>query len=586
MSQTGNPDPARERELIRAAQQENVPASDEMSTVSTPATNGSAPSVTAAPQTPDVDAFPGYELLRELHRGGQGVVYRAIQKATKREVALKILLEGPFASDRARKRFEREIDLVASLHHPNIVTVYDSGVVGGRAFYAMEYIHGKPLDRWVVEHTLREESRGAGGARSSGNAEARSASASRRSGSRSRGSRSSRSGSSTRSARSALHDSLRLFFKICSAIAYAHQHGVIHRDLKPGNILIDADAEPHIVDFGLAKAAGPGLTDGGKPVTLIGEFMGTLAYAAPEQTIGDPSLVDTRTDVYSLGVILYEMLTGQLPYPVVGQMADVLRNIAEAEPARPSTISRRINDEIETIILKALAKEKQRRYPSAEALAADIERCLNGDPIEAKRDSALYVLRKLARRHAYATAVLACVLAILGSASSVAWMFYLNEKDARTAREHLNAQLAAEREFFDKQAKAAMRLGELGWFLLEWENDRLDRARAMLPNTPENTAERIAMEFLLGVGEVAQQPIERIVRKQPDDRAALLYFVAGEKALKDGDTPRAIELYNECIATRQVGWYAEAAGARLRQLAPQQAQPSPAASAPVQPPGG
>ncbi len=153
-----------------------------------------------------------------------------------------------------------------------------------------------------------------------------------------------------------IDETLRLFAQICAAVNYAYQRGVIHRDLKPGNIRIDANGEPHILDFGLAKAAGSDLTDG-VPVTVTGEFMGTLAYASPEQTKGDPNLIDIRTDVYSLGVILYEMLTGKYPYEVVGQMAEVLKNIAEAEPKKPSTIRRQINDEVETIVLKALSKD-------------------------------------------------------------------------------------------------------------------------------------------------------------------------------------------------------------------------------------
>ena len=202
---------------------------------------------------PAADSIEGYELLREIHRGGQGVVYKAVQKATKRTVALKVLLEGPYASPRQRHRFEREIDLVASLQHPNIVTVYDSGVThDGRHYFAMEYIHGLSLDAYLSDKALTVD------------------------------------------------ETLLLFQQICAAVNYAHQRGVIHRDLKPANIRIDSNGKPHILDFGLAKAAGASLADGA-PVTVTGEFMGTLAYASPEQTQGDPHLIDIRTDVYSLG---------------------------------------------------------------------------------------------------------------------------------------------------------------------------------------------------------------------------------------------------------------------------------------------
>ncbi|MFQ5518277.1 MAG: serine/threonine protein kinase, partial [Acidimicrobiia bacterium] len=308
------------------------------------------------------DFFPGYELLEEIHQGGQGVVYKAVQQATKRTVALKVLLAGPFSSARQRHRFEREIDLVAGLEHPNIVTLYDSGVTqDDRHYFAMEYIHGTALNAYLSEKAFSVE------------------------------------------------ETLRLFLKICVAVNYAHQHGVIHRDLKPGNICIDADGEPHVLDFGLAKVAGPDLSSG-VPVTLTGEFTGTLAYASPEQTQGDPKLIDIRSDVYSLGVILYEMLTGKSPYPVIGRIDEVMKNISEAEPRKPSTLIRRIKNEVETIVLKALAKEKERRYQSAGTLSRDIEHYLAGEPIDAKRDSSWYLIHKLLRRHRVHIAVAAVLV--------------------------------------------------------------------------------------------------------------------------------------------------------------------------------
>jgi non-specific serine/threonine protein kinase/serine/threonine-protein kinase len=343
------------------------------------------------------ERIEGYDILRELHRGGQGVVYKAIQRATKRTVALKVLLQGPYATAKQRHRFEREIDLVASLQHPNIVTLYDSGLSAGRHYFAMEYIHGQPLDAYLSAKTVP------------------------------------------------IDDTLRLFAKICTAVNYAHQRAVIHRDLKPGNILIDSSGEPHILDFGLAKTAGPGLAEGG-PVTVTGEFMGTLAYASPEQTQGDPNQIDIRTDVYSLGVILYEMLTGKYPYEVVGQMADVLRNIAEAEPKKPSTIRRQINDEVETIVLKALAKDKVRRYQSAENLAKDVEHYLAGEPIEAKRDSGWYVLRKTILRHRVPVGVgVAFMLVILTSLIVSARALYRAEAEAlRANKEATNSKAMTE----------------------------------------------------------------------------------------------------------------------------------------------
>jgi non-specific serine/threonine protein kinase/serine/threonine-protein kinase len=334
----------------------------------------------------NADSIEGYEILSEIHRGGQGVVYKAVQLATKRTVALKVLLHGPYASPRQQHRFEREIDLVANLQHPNIVTVYDSGLTHGRHYFAMEYIHGQSLDTYLSNTKL------------------------------------------------SIDEVLRLFQKICSAVNAAHQRGVIHRDLKPGNIRVDSVGEPHILDFGLAKAAGSDL-QGGAPVTVSGEFMGTLAYASPEQTRGDPNRVDIRTDVYSLGVILFEMLTGKYPYQVVGHMTEVLRNIAEVEPERPSTIRRQINNEVETIVLQALAKDKDRRYQTAEALARDVGRYLAGEAIEAKRDSTWYVLRKSLRRYRVAAGVAVAFVFLLAASTVALSIMYRNQSRAREEAE-------------------------------------------------------------------------------------------------------------------------------------------------------
>lgn len=336
---------------------------------------------------PPADSIPGYEIIRELHRGGQGVVYLAIQQSARRKVAIKVMKEGPFASAANKARFEREIVLLGQLKHPHIVTVHDSGVSGGSSYFVMDYVSGQALDAYM-----------AGGERS-------------------------------------IEDTLKLFATICEAVNAAHLRGVVHRDLKPGNIRIDLAGEPRILDFGLAKAATGEAVDG-QVVTLTGEFIGSLPWASPEQAEGIPGLIDIRTDVYSLGVILYQMLTSKFPYEIVESTRGALNQIIKAEPVKPRTIRKQINDEVETMVLKCLAKERERRYQSAGELARDIRHYLAGEPIEAKRDSTGYILRKSISRHRAGITLIVASLAVTVLTSAAIFLFqYQSEVKARFERE-------------------------------------------------------------------------------------------------------------------------------------------------------
>jgi tetratricopeptide (TPR) repeat protein/tRNA A-37 threonylcarbamoyl transferase component Bud32 len=338
--------------------------------------------------TPPADAFPGYKVLREIHRGGQGVVYQAIQQATRRKVAIKVMKEGPLATTADRARFEREVHILGQLNHPSIVAIHESGVASGNDYFVMDYISGQPLDEYVRTNPRP------------------------------------------------LSQTLALFVKVCDAVNFAHLRGIIHRDLKPSNIRVDAEGQPHVLDFGLAKTL-IGDTES-SVMTLTGQFMGSLPWASPEQAEAIPSKIDLRTDVYSLGVILYQMLTNCFPYEVSGSIRDVLERIIRTQPLRPSTIRKQVNDEVETIVLKCLAKERDRRYQAAGELARDIRHYLAGEPIEAKRDSAWYILSKTMRRHRV-PAVCGLVLAVALVGFSVAMTFMWQHAKKETHKAELVA---------------------------------------------------------------------------------------------------------------------------------------------------
>ncbi|MGE0481103.1 MAG: serine/threonine-protein kinase, partial [Phycisphaerae bacterium] len=312
--------------------------------------------------------IPGYELLRELHRGGQGVVYHARQQSTKRDVAIKVMRQGPFATLADRARFEREIDTLSRLEHPNIVTVHDAGRAGGFHYFVMPLVAGRPLDEWAADAPP------AARRHATPNGERADLAA----------------------------DVLEVFIRVCEAVHAAHLRGIIHRDLKPSNIRVDPSGDPHVLDFGLAK---PIDAPRDSAMTQTGQFVGSLPWAAPEQIEGEPARLDIRTDVYSLGVILYQLLTGALPYDVGSNLRSALDNILHHQPAAPSaqrSARRRgsaIDEELDTIVLKCLSKDRERRYQSAGELARDLRRYRAGEPIDAKRDSALYVLRTTLRRY-------------------------------------------------------------------------------------------------------------------------------------------------------------------------------------------
>jgi len=290
--------------------------------------------------------FGEYELIEQIGRGGMGVVYKARQVALNRPVALKMISAGEFASPVVIQRFHREAEAAANLHHPNIIPIYETGEIQGQHYLSMALIDGVGLDEYIKRAGVEVGLPGKSG----------------------------RSVSRMRQ-----EEIARLLAKVARAVDHAHQHGVLHRDLKPGNILVDQKGEPHLTDFGLAKVLGRGDSS----LTVTGAIMGTPSFMAPEQAAGGGKSTSTAADVYSLGAILYAMLTGVPPFrgdtPV-----ETLRQVVEQEPKPPSTLREGIDSDLATIAMKCLEKEPQRRYLSAASLAEDLERWLRKEPIQAR----------------------------------------------------------------------------------------------------------------------------------------------------------------------------------------------------------
>lgn len=481
------------------------------------------------------DAIPGYRIVREAFRGGQGIVYDATQVATNRRVAIKVLRDGPLAGPAVAARFEREIHILARLRHPNIVTIHDGGVAGGRCYYVMDFISGRRLSAFV------------------------------------------------RDAAPTIRESLTLFAKICRAVHAAHLRGVVHRDLKPGNILVDDDGEPRVLDFGLAKtlAVGADGTPRDASVTMTGQFIGSLPWATPEQAAGDADRIDIRSDVYALGLILFHMLTGGFPYAVSGPMRDVLDNILHAEPARPSAHRRDLDADLDTIVLKCLSKEPDRRYQSAGDLALDVQRHLDGRPIEARRDSAWYVASKTLRRHRAVAAGLVVML-VVSVAYAVTVTFLYRRTAASQAREAVQAADAREkygmardtvaflvREVSDRLADMP-RARETRRAVLEGAFDRLERLthehsddpalRADLARTHHQLGD---IAFTLGRTDQAEAKFETAVDiwsdlltndlNNADYQAALSISVVrlGDVARGRGDLPAMFEAYTRAMEIDQ-----------------------------------
>ncbi len=324
----------------------------------------------SAPPVKMLGEFGDYELLEEIGRGGQGVVYRAHQKSLNRTVALKVIGLGPWATEAHLKRFRREAEAAANLDHPFIVPIHEVGERDGCCYFSMNFIEGGQLDEVV------------------------------------------------RRAPMSIRQVAELIAKVARTVHHAHEHGILHRDIKPGNILLDTKGEPHLTDFGLAR-----LVEAESTVTRTLDVMGTPSYMAPEQAAGNNAAVGKATDVYGLGTVLYELLTGHPPF-AGGTSYETIRLLLDTEPRQPRVWNPKIPRELSTICLKCLEKDPKRRYPSAVALAEDLEHWLNYEPVQAKPSGFFAHSRKWVQRN---PAIAALVASLIALAAIMGWNVWQSE---------------------------------------------------------------------------------------------------------------------------------------------------------------
>jgi TolB-like protein/predicted Ser/Thr protein kinase/Tfp pilus assembly protein PilF len=319
-----------------------------------------------------------YELLEEVGRGGQGVVFRARQKSLNRIVAVKVIGLGQWATPAHLKRFRLEAEAAASLDHLCIVPIYEVGERDGQCYFSMKFVEGGQLDE-VVEHSPIS-----------------------------------------------IRQATELVAKVARTVHYAHEHGILHRDIKPGNILLDANGEPQLTDFGLAR-----LVESESTVTRTLEVLGTPSYMAPEQAAGNNTGLTATTDVYGLGAVLYQLLTGHPPF-AGGTTYETIKLLLETEPRQPRLWNPKVDRDLSTICLKCLEKDPQRRYSSALALAEDLERWLKHEPIHARRIGIAARGKKWLQRNPNIAAVVALSFALITALGVIVWKSELFRSTATT----------------------------------------------------------------------------------------------------------------------------------------------------------
>ncbi len=345
---------------------------------------------TSAVDTHHSNTFGDYEIIQEIARGGMGVVYKARQVSLNRTVALKKILSGQLAGEEDLKRFQVEAEASAQLDHVGIVPVYDFGQVDGQYFFSMGFVEGDDLAERIRERPMEAEA------------------------------------------------SAEMMIKIAQAVGYANAKGVIHRDLKPSNVLLDGNNDPKVTDFGVAKQQG-----NDSEMTAQGQILGTPSYMPPEQAAGQGDVVDQRADVYALGAILYALLTGRPPFQAATAMETMIQ-VLDQDPVPISQLNSTIPRDLETICLKCLQKEPAKRYASAEALADDLQRYLNDEPIVARPPSKTEQLARWVRKNkatAIATGVVAASL-LVATIISISYAFEAARQRDEAANQRDTANLA------------------------------------------------------------------------------------------------------------------------------------------------
>src|SRR5207247_1826164 len=311
--------------------------------------------------------FGDYKLLEEIGRGGQGVVFRARQKSLNRLVALKVIGLGQWATRAHVKRFRLEAEAAARLNHPCIVPIYEVGERDGACYFSMGLIEGGQLDAVLKLEPMP------------------------------------------------IRRAVELIVKLARTVEYAHEHGMLHRDIKPGNVLLDGKGEPHLTDFGLAR-----LVETESTMTRTLEVIGTPSYMAPEQAVGNNAAVSTVTDVYGLGAVFYQLLTGQPPF-AGGTTYETIKLLLDMEPRQPRQVNPKVDRDLSTICLKCLEKDPKHRYASALALAEDLERWLKHEPIQARRTGIFARGRKWVRRNPTSALLAASLMALAAAAGWIVW---------------------------------------------------------------------------------------------------------------------------------------------------------------------